>query len=74
MTSSTASDDRYTISQREHNRMCRQSELQLAISYAIDKKVSAPAETAFGKFTKEDVVLVLSRMCFEWAQRLPKKR
>lgn len=54
--------------------MCRQSELQLAISYAIDKKVSAPAETAFGKFTKEDVVLVLSRMCFEWAQRLPKKR
>lgn len=54
------------------NRNIRQAELQLAISKAIaahDEK----ANPAFGVLTCADVVLVLTRLSFEWSQRLFKK-
>ena len=62
-------NDRYVMTEAEHNRLCRRAELQLAISNAIT--LARQMETGnFGHLDDLDEVAVLTRMASERALKL----
>ena len=62
-------NDKYVMTEAEHNRLCRRAELQLAISNAI--ALARQTDTGnFGHLDYFDEVVVLTRMASERALKL----
>ena len=63
-------NDKYVMTEAEHNRLCRRAELQLAISNAIALTRYSMQSGNFGHLDDLDEAVVLTQMASERALKL----